>query len=399
MNHRARTILALGLASSLAVAAGACSSETTGGTTSSGSTGTGAGESAAGTIAVAIGGEELATGGIAWDPKGAIHVTDGWEIKFEHVIVTAGKLTVAENPDKAPSDQSQTGAVVAEVAGPWAVDLHKKGEIPGAGGEGTAVPLTTIATQNKNGDKPFEADQRYAFSYDTVVATDAAKRVNFDDAETETLYKEMITEGYSVLYVGTATFKGTDCTTSDATYDFKAFPTTVKFHFGFTTPVSSLNCQNQANQGDAFPNEEYQRGIPILANKASGAQLTYHLDHPFYTDVAHEPALFFGQMAAQLVGKPDGTVVTMKDLAKLDPTAFVDGAGKALPWRVCDGSGLPASKQMGFDTGSVAVNPSSTPDKAFRNYSDYMLYVQSTQEHLNGGEGLCFTRRNYPSPQ
>jgi hypothetical protein len=394
MRYRACTVLALGLVSSLAVTAGACSSETTGGT------GTGGGVSAAGTIEVAIGGEEIATDGIAWDPKSEVHLTDGWEIKFEHVIVTAGKITVAENPDKAPSDQSQMGAVVAEVAGPWAVDLHKEGSIPGAGGEGTAFPLTTIANQNKNGDKPFEADQRYAFSYDTVVATDAATRVNFkDDAESETLYKEMITEGYSVLVVGTATFKGTDCTTSDAAYDFKAIPSTVKFHFGFTTPVSSLNCQNQSNQGDAFPNEEYQRGIPILANKASGAQLTYHLDHPFYSDVAHEPALFFGQMAAQLVGKPDGTVVTMKDLAKLDPTAFVDGAGKALPWRVCDGSALPASKQMGFDTGSVAVNPASTPDKAFRNYSDYMLYVQSTQAHLNGGEGLCFTKRNYASPQ
>jgi hypothetical protein len=349
---------------------------------------------------VTIGGEDLATGGIPWDPKGEAHVTDGWEIKFEHVIVTADKITVAENPDKAPSDQSQTGAVVAEVTGPWAVDLHKEGSIPGAGGAGRAFPLTTIATQNKNGDKPFEADQRYAFSYDTVVATDAARRVNFDgDAETETLYKEMITKGYSVLYVGTATFKGTDCATSDAAYDFTAIPTTVKFHFGFTTPVSSLNCQNQSNQGDAFANEEYQRGIPMLVNKASNAQLTYHLDHPFYSEVAHEPAMFFDQMAAQLVGKPEGTVVTMDDLAKLDPTAFVDGAGKALPWRICDGGALPASKQMGFETGSIAVNPASTPDKAFRNYVDYMHYVQSTQEHLNGGEGLCFTRRNYPSPQ
>jgi hypothetical protein len=25
--------------------------------------------------------------------------------------------------------------------------------------------------------------------------------------------------------------------------------------------------------------------------------------------------------------------------------------------------------------------------------------VQSTQAHLNGGEGLCYTLRNYPSPQ
>jgi hypothetical protein len=26
-------------------------------------------------------------------------------------------------------------------------------------------------------------------------------------------------------------------------------------------------------------------------------------------------------------------------------------------------------------------------------------YVQSTQGHLNGGEGLCFVDRQYPSPR
>jgi hypothetical protein len=394
MKYRTRTVLALSLVSSLALA-GACSDAGTTGTT-----GTGGGAAASGSIDVTIGGEQLATAGIPWDPKGVAHVTDGWEVKFEHVIVTTDKITVAENPDKVPSDQSQTGTIVAEVTGPWAVDLHKTGPLPGAGGEGTAFPITTITTQNKNGDKPFEADQRYAFSYDTVVATDKAKKVNFEgDAETEALYAEMVQKGYSALYVGTATFKGTDCTSSDPAYDFTKVPTTVKFHLGFTTPVSSINCQNQSNQGDAFPNEEYQRGIPILANKASGAQLMYHMDHPFYTDVAHEPALFFDQMAAQLVGKPDGAVVTMDDLTKLDPTAFVDGAGKPLPWRICDGSMLPASKQMGFETGSISVNPASTPDKAFRDYRDYIHYVHSTQEHLNGGEGLCYTKRNYPAPQ
>ncbi len=394
MKYRSRTVLAAGLFSSL-VLAGACSD---GG--SAGSTGTGGGAAASGSIEVTIGGEALATEGIPWDPKGEVHVADGWEVKFEHVLVTADRITVAENPDKAPSDQSQTGTVVAEATGPWALDLHKTGPLPGTGGEGTAFAITTIANQNKNGNQPFAADQRYAISYDTVVATAMAKKVNFEgDAETEALYAEMVQKGYAMLLVGTATFKGTDCTTTDAAYDFMKVPTTVKFHLGFATPVSSLNCQNQSNQGDAFANEEYQRGVPILANKASGAQLVYHLDHPFYSDVQHEPGLFFGQMAAQLVGKPAGTVVTMEDLAKLDPTAFVDGQGAPLPWRICDGSTLPASKQMSFETGSVAVNPASTPDKAFRDYRDYLHYVQSTQAHLNGGEGLCYTLRNYPSPQ
>ena len=33
-----------------------------------------------------------------------------------------------------------------------------------------------------------------------------------------------------------------------------------------------------------------------------------------------------------------------------------------------------------------------------RDYRDYVHYVQSAQGHLNGGEGLCFVQRNYPSP-
>jgi hypothetical protein len=34
------------------------------------------------------------------------------------------------------------------------------------------------------------------------------------------------------------------------------------------------------------------------------------------------------------------------------------------------------------------------PATALRDYHDYIQYVQSTQGHLNGGEGLCFVKRN-----
>jgi hypothetical protein len=363
------------------------------------SSGTGAsGQSA--TIDVTISGEDAAVDGFLFPRGSEVTFADGWELVFDHVLVTVGNLTVAENPDKAPTDQSQTDAVVARMAGPWAVDLHKPGTVPGAGGEGLATHVISIPNQTENGGAPFATDTRYAFGYDLVVATDGATKVNFDgDAAAETAYAEMVAGEYAIYYVGTATFKGdATCETSDEAYDFDALPTTVPFKLGFKTPTSFLNCQNQDNAGDAFPDEEYQRGISVPENQAATAQMTLHLEHAFYGDVEHEPAIYFTQMAAQLVGKPAGTAVRTEDLVGLDPTAITDAAGASLPWRVCGGSALPATDQMGFETGTVPVDPSKPASDALRDYHDYTSYVLSTLGHLNGGEGLCFVKRNYASP-
>ncbi len=362
--------------------------------------GAGGGASESGSISVQISGEELGTDGFLFPEGSEVVLADGWELEFDHVFVTIGKAWLAENPDKNPSDQSEMGDVVAEAVGPWAVDLAKEGTVPGAGGEGTATPLVKFENQDKKGGAPFDATQRYAFSYETVVATDGATKVNFDgDAAAEEAYADAVAGGCSVLYVGTATFKGTACEVSDDTYDFTAIPTTVPFSLCFDVPTRSLNCQNEANDGDPFPDEEFQRGIPILSNGESLAQMTIHLDHFVYSDVEHEPLVYFDQYAAAVVGQPAGTEVTMDLLAGVDPTAMTDGAGAPLPWRSCDGSALPAGAQRGFFTGSIPVGPGEDPATGFRDYADFAKYVTSSQAHLNGGEGLCYTDRQYPSPQ
>jgi hypothetical protein len=363
--------------------------------------GAGGGPAGGGSITVQISGEDLATDGFGFPDGSEVVIADGWEISFDHVFVTVGRVWLAENPDVAPSDQSRTGEVVAEVTGPWAVDLAKPGEVPGAGGEGTAIKLFDIDKMNKRGDEPFAADQRYAFSYSTVNASAGATKVNFaNDAVASALYDALAAQGCTVAYVGTATFRGdATCAVSDATYDFTAVPTTVPFTLCFNTPTEYLNCQNQENQGDPFPDEEYQRGIPIKDNQATLAQLTFHLEHPFYSDVEHEPVLYFDQLAAQLAGAPPGSELTLDALTGLDPTAFTDGAGQDLPWRRCDGGDLPAGTQRSFEAGSIPIGPGQDPSSGFRDYGDYVRYVQSSQGHLNGGEGICYTRRSYPSPQ
>ena len=379
------------LAAGLLLGAAGCDG---GGGGEGGSGGSGAGS---GTVKVQISGEELATDGFLFPDGSEVTIADGWEMKLSHALVTVGKVWLSASPDVSPSDQSQTGPVVAEVAGPWAVDLAKEGEEPGAAGEGTAHLLTTMDSQNQNGDAPLAAGERYGFSYDFVAAKDGATLVNLD-AEGETLYQEMTSKGYTVYLVGTATFKGTTCETSDDTYDFTKLPETLEFKLGFTTPVDYLNCQNEENQGEPAEGEAYQRGITIKENDASLAQLTIHLDHPLYSATDHEPSLYFDQLAALLVGAPAGAVLTLEDAKGLDPSAFTDAEGAALPWRSCDGSSVPTAKQRFFDTGSVPVDPAGDPADSLRDYVDYVHYVQSTQGHLNGGEGICFTKRNYPSP-
>ena len=52
---------------------------------------------------------------------------------------------------------------------------------------------------------------------------------------------------------------------------------------------------------------------------------------------------------------------------------------------------------MSFDPRNVPVNPSAQPGAALRDYRDFITYNQSTQGHLNS-DGLCFVKRNFPSP-
>src|SRR5439155_197077 len=81
---------------------------------------------------------------------------------------------------------------VAEVAGPWAVDLHQGGPLMGKGGaDEQALPIITLANQSQNGNAPFDPTVRYAFGFDLVPATANAMRLNVDASDSD--YADMIT--------------------------------------------------------------------------------------------------------------------------------------------------------------------------------------------------------------
>src|SRR5207302_1134314 len=107
--------------------------------------------------------------------SGAVAFVDGWEIRFTKFLTTIDKIKLYTNPDTSPTDQSLVGSLVAELDGPWAIDLHKGGPLVGKGGtDEQAYPIAVLDNQNKNGAKAFDPATRYAFGFDLVPATASA---------------------------------------------------------------------------------------------------------------------------------------------------------------------------------------------------------------------------------
>ncbi len=354
-----------------------------------------------GKIQFTASGEVLALAGYGFPPTTdeAIAFADGWEVRFDRVLVTFANITLSENPDMAPTDQSKIGKVVAGVDGPWAIDLHKGGSLLGKGGSNEqAYPLATVANQNRNGGKAFDPTVRYALGYEIIPATASATRLQFgaDDAD----YAEMISKGWTVLFVGTATWKGSNCTSSSTSFDFKEVPEVVKFRFGFSTPAAYVNCQNPDNDpAAALGSEEHERGVQVKGNQTIQAQLTLHTDHPFWESILHDTPEHFDQIAANAKADALGNAtVTLDDLLGVSYTAFAF-RGMPLPWRSCLSGYTPpdASPQMGFDSRGIPSNRIGSASTSFRDYRDFMTYNASTMGHLNS-DGLCFVQRKYSSP-
>ena len=359
----------------------------------------GGGAPAGGSIVITASGESLSLGGYGFPPASQDDpaFVDGWEVKFTRLLVTVDKITLSETPDLDPGDQAKTGSLVAQVDGPFAVDLHKGGPLPGKGGsDEQAVEIAVVENQNKNGGAAFAADTRYALGFDVIAAAASAKQVNLDDAG-KADYQIMIDQGYTVLYVGTATWKGTGCTPADPYFD--TLPKVVDFKLGFKAPATYLNCQNPDNApAEPLGGEEHLRGVVVKANQAVTAQLTIHTDHPFWDSSIHDAAAHFDMFAARKVGATGTPLVTLEDLKGVDPTAITDSQNMPVPWRSCTETyALPSGSQMSFDTGGVPVNPGGDPSKVFRDMYDFATYNLSTQGHLNA-DGLCAVKRHYPSP-
>jgi hypothetical protein len=357
---------------------------------------------------VSASGEVLAIVGYRFPPvnPGDFALVDGWDITYSNVITTFDHVKLSSGPDTSCSDESLTGALVAEVDGPWAIDLHKGGSLVGkAGPPEQAAPIAEIKDQNKNGNAAFDPTQRYAFGFDVIAATTLAKNVNLDAADLAR-YQDMIAKGCTTLLVGEAVWKGNSCTqtTVAPAYDFSVLPKTVSFSLCLPAPTSYINAQNPENDPAApCAGEEHQRGVHTVQNQPTIAQATFHIDHVLWESFIHDSPAHFDSYAAKKAGAGATASITFDDFRGFALAPFVDAQGHQVPWRDCVGTSYtpPGTGAMSFDTQGVPINPSGRCDatscNAIRDFYDYTLFNHSTFGHLNA-DGLAFVKRNYPSP-
>jgi hypothetical protein len=378
-----------------------------------------------GGIFITASGESFSKDGYDFPPldPDAVVFVDGWQLRYDHVITTVDHITLSDGPDKSPTDQSLcddgkggsikcgTGSsVLAEVDGPFALDLHAGGPLDDADGAPMdAAPIGALTGLNKQGNTAFDPTSKYAFGFEVVVASSAAKNVNLD-ADAVTAYQEMQANGYTTYLIGTATWMGNNngsdtnsgCTqtTVAPAYDFSVLPKTIKFRIGLVAPTVYRNAQNPALQGDPFPNEEHPRGVVTVANTSTIAQVTLHIDHAFWESFVHDSPAHFDSFASKYAGMAGIPMLKLEDFKGYAFTPFVDAQGHQVPWRSCQTPDLytpPADGAMSFDTLTVPVDPAGNPADVMRDFYDYTLYNHSTFGHLNA-DGLSFVDRQYPSP-
>lgn len=390
-----------------------------------------------GQLLLTASGEVLAVAGYDFplDPNGTF--ADGWQIRFSHVITTIDRVSLWDNPDMVPTDQSQHGGLLAELDGPWAVDLHANGVgwpyIAGKEQGEAAVAFAVLGSENQNGGAAFPTDgTRLAVGFSLVVPTSKALNVNLD-ADGLAAYQQMVAKGCTVYYRGTATWMGTAnpgvCLPSgDAgpstggvgeESEFSLIPPVVDFDFCFRPAdpgglkpgdpeTSYVNCDNQDNDPEPPENgEPHLRGIAFKSNTYAVGEITVHTDHPFWESTKHDTPPRFDQFAARAVAASAGDggvpVVHFEDVRGVDYTGFTDANGNILPWRTCDphyqdpnaGSRV---GQMHFDPVAVPHCVNGDHATGLCDYYDFSKYDQSTQGHWNGADGLCFVQRHYPSP-
>lgn len=393
------------------------------------------GDPGAGSVYVTISGESNAISGYPFPPADwsrDTYFVDGWELIITEYIVVVDQVKLWSNPNRTPSNQGSLEGMsqVAHLDGPFVVDLHKGGSLTGQGGAPEqATPIGVIQNQNDNGNAPFDATTTYGFGFSTVSATWDAYNVNLTSDEAAD-FAAMVESGASVFYRAHLTWNGAQstygCTQSSAGssadagadgggYDYAQMPNAgIELAFAFSTPTDYVNCQNMSLQGMPNPGEDYPRGIQISTSQSAIAQVTVHMDHPFWESLAENSPVHFDPIAAQYVGQDagqSGPTARVDDMKGVAFYAFTDRAGTPLPWRNCAGPNYtaPGNGQMRYDTLSVPVDPQGTctgalgadytTDRcpALRDYRDYLRFSQSTQGHLNS-QGLCFIDRHFPAP-
>ncbi len=267
-----------------------------------------------GSLTITITGEDGAKDGFPFEEDGeSIAFADDWTVKFSKLIVAVGNIELAGDDGKV--------AVASDER--FIVDLHK------SDGE--------LATFDKLGARRWEK-----FSYEILAASEGMTNVNGVAAADITA---MVDGGFNYWLAGTAE-KG------DAAYTFA---------WGLKNPTLNANCTNGSDDS---------AGLVITDNATTDGEMTFHVDHVFWSTLGTEDAqLRFDAIAA--AGRDDMDISwedlqgqKLADLVGLDGEPLVDEAGKPIV----------------YNPGSIRL--------ASQDLASFILASSSSLAHLNG-EGLC----------
>ena len=207
-----------------------------------------------------------------------------------------------------------------------------------------ATPLGVITSQNDGCGAAFDPTASYGFGFSTIpagpvegytgkVAGYDAFNVNLDESEAAD-YAYMVAHGASVYYRGHAVWKGDDPSNPNACTQTTPGRGRGPGHPRRRRPGGGgpdvhrrrrLRLRGGAGVGDELPlrlldahqlrqlpelhgigmgvgEEASPRGIQVSQSGSAIAQVTLHMDHPFWESFAEDTPVHWDQIAAQYVG-------------------------------------------------------------------------------------------------
>ncbi len=359
-------------------------------------------------VEVTFSGETLGINGLPFQPvnQGDPYFVDGWNMTIDEDIVVVGNIALNTMPTE---DQTwfDMGPQVAHKVGPYVFDAHQAAGFVGKDGVEPASPMFVFDKED-NGSS-FDSNQRYAFSYDTIVAKYPAWNLNLT-AQGQADYDMMVSNGWDKFIRATATYVGTgtynnanDPHAATAQTNFGKLPTTVNFTMGWNDATSNTNCVN-ADLGDEA--DLANRGVVIVPNGPAVAQITMHVDHVFWDKLKQEgAALRFDPIAAFAPADTSTTPFSLNTFhAQHLLAVFADGS--PLPDRApyqpnpSPNAGAntpddvqPNPLQITFNlNGVTAPAGSAFPDDLVQ----FMAFSAQSQMHLNA-QGLCYIKGQNPA--
>ena len=152
--------------------------------------------------------------------------------------------------------------------------------------------------------------------------------------------------------------------TGSGGYDFTELPQTMSFKLGFSTPTNYVNCVNYTQGGwrsAAKTNAHGAAGRAGLHQQSVVAQVTVHMDHPFWESFAEDTPVHWDQIATQYVGQTGIPTARIEDLQGVAFDPFTDKLGNVMPWRELRPGrpqyAAPTNGAISFSTLSVPQDP------------------------------------------